>query len=189
MGKQAVGIHCTSYNKRYDTFSHVLSYPQKPIIDTKMMKYLNIDKLPNGINVIVAIATYAGYNQEDSIILNKNSVDRGLFSASVFNTYKDEDKNIQGDQEIRCKPDVLKTKGIKFANYKKLNDSCLLTLINFAGLPTTMAFLPTFLVTTAPAPTKAPSEILILGSIVAFVPIVTKFPILTRPAKLAPPMI
>ena len=55
MGKQAVGIHCTSYNKRYDTFSHVLSYPQKPLIETKMMKYLNVDKLPNGINVIVAV--------------------------------------------------------------------------------------------------------------------------------------
>ena len=37
MGKQAVGVHCTSYNKRYDTFSHVLG-PQKPLIETKLMK-------------------------------------------------------------------------------------------------------------------------------------------------------
>ena len=52
-------------------FRSVLSYPQRPLIDTKMMKFLNADKLPNGINVIVAIATYGGYNQEDSIIFNK----------------------------------------------------------------------------------------------------------------------
>ena len=43
-------------------FSHT---SQRPLIDTKMMKFLNADKLPNGINVIVAIATYGGYNQED----------------------------------------------------------------------------------------------------------------------------
>ena len=76
MMKQAVGIHCTNYNNRYDTFSHVLSYPQRPLIETKMMKYLNADKLPNGINVVVAIMTYTGYNQEDSVILNKAAIDR-----------------------------------------------------------------------------------------------------------------
>ena len=35
MGKQAVGIHCTNYNQRYDTFSHILASPQRPLIDTK----------------------------------------------------------------------------------------------------------------------------------------------------------
>ena len=94
MGKQAVGVYCTNYNQRYDTFSHVLSHPQKPLIDTKMMKFLNADKLPNGINVIVAIATYGGYNQEDSIIFNQSSIDRGLFSSTFYRTYKDEEKRI-----------------------------------------------------------------------------------------------
>ena len=123
MGKQAVGIHCTSYNKRYDTFSHVLSYPQKPIIETKMMKYLNIDKLPNGINVIVAIATYAGYNQEDSILFNKASIDRGLFSSTFYRTYKEEERKNQlsGEEEKFCKPDKSKLLFPKPCNYSKLN--------------------------------------------------------------------
>ena len=34
-----LSIHCTNINQRYDTFSHVLFYPQKPLINTKMMKY------------------------------------------------------------------------------------------------------------------------------------------------------
>ena len=125
MGKQAVGVHCTNYNKRYDTFSHVLSYPQKPLIDTKMMKYLNADKLPNGINVIVAIATYGGYNQEDSIIFNKSSIDRGLFSSTFYRTYKDEEKKNQlsGEEEKFCRPDKSKLLFPKPCNYFKLNNN------------------------------------------------------------------
>ena len=125
MGKQAVGIHCTNYNKRFDTFSHVLSYPQRPMIETKMMKYLNGDKLPNGINVIVAIATYTGYNQEDSIIFNKDSIDRGLFSSTFYRTYKDEEKKNQlsGEEEKFCKPEKEKLLFPKPCNYSKLNDN------------------------------------------------------------------
>ena len=44
-------------------------------------------ELPNGINVIVAIQCYQGYNQEDSIIFNQSSIDRGLFSSTFYRTY------------------------------------------------------------------------------------------------------
>ena len=123
MGKQAGGVYCTNYDRRYDTFSHILSYPQKPLINTKMMKYLNADKLPNGINVIVAIATYSGYNQEDSIIFNKSSIDRGLFASTFYRTYKDEEKKNQlsGEEEKFCKPDKSKLLFPKPCNYSKLN--------------------------------------------------------------------
>jgi DNA-directed RNA polymerase II subunit RPB2 len=125
MGKQAVGVHCTSYNKRYDTFSHVLGNPQKPLVETKLMKYLNADKLPNGINVIVAIATYTGYNQEDSIIFNQASIDRGLFSSTFYRTYKDEEKKNQlsGEEEKFMKPDKTKLLYPKPCNYSKLNEN------------------------------------------------------------------
>ena len=125
MGKQAVGVHCTSYNKRYDTFSHVLSTPQKPLVDTKLMKYLNADKLPNGINVIVAIASYTGYNQEDSVIINQDSIDRGLFSSTFYRTYKDEEKKNQlsGEEEKFMRPDKTKLLYPKPCNYSKLNEN------------------------------------------------------------------
>ena len=91
MGKQAIGIHCSNYQRRYDTFSHVLYSPQRPLVNTKMMKHFNFNSLPNGINVIVAIATYTGYNQEDSVIINQSAIDRGLFSSTFYRTYKDEE--------------------------------------------------------------------------------------------------
>jgi len=40
----------------------------------------------------------------------------------VYHTEKDEDKQkINGDEEIRCKPDPSKTKGMKMGNYNKVN--------------------------------------------------------------------
>ena len=108
MGKQAIGIHSTKYSQRYDTFSHILFYPQKPLITTKYMKYFNADDLPSGINCIVAIASYSGYNQEDSVILNKGAIERGLFSSTFYRCYREEEKKNQltGDEDIFCKPDI-----------------------------------------------------------------------------------
>jgi len=120
MGKQAMGIYATNYRSRMDKTSYVLSYPMKPLISTKLMELIGLNEIPSGSNVIVAIASYSGYNQEDSIIFNKGSIDRGMFAATIFHTEKDEDKKIHGDEEIRCKPDQHKTKGMKFANYDKL---------------------------------------------------------------------
>jgi len=122
MGKQAIGVHTTNFNKRFDTFSHTLYYPQKPLVSTKMMKHINCDKLPNGTNVIVAIATYTGYNQEDSIIFNQASIDRGLFSSTFYRTYKEEEKKNQltGDEDKFCRPDRSKLLFPKPCDYSKL---------------------------------------------------------------------
>ena len=53
---------------------------------------MKCNELPNGTNVVVAIATYSGYNQEDSIIVNQSAIDRGLFNSTCFRTYKTEEK-------------------------------------------------------------------------------------------------
>jgi len=121
MGKQAMGIYVTNYDNRMDKTAYVLSYPMRPLVDTRIMNLLQLNEIPSGSMVIVAIATHTGYNQEDSILFKKSSIDRGLFQATIYHTEKDEDKKIHGDEEIRCKPDKGKTKGIKFANYNKVN--------------------------------------------------------------------
>ena len=57
--------------------------------------------------MIVAIGSYTGYNQEDSVILNQSSIDRGLFRSTYYRTYKDDEKKLQssGDEEKFTKPD------------------------------------------------------------------------------------
>tara|TARA_R110002072_G_scaffold345_3_gene2334 strand:+ start:2615 stop:6163 length:3549 start_codon:yes stop_codon:yes gene_type:complete len=121
MGKQAMGVYVTNFDNRMDKTAYVLNYPMRPLVDTRIMNLLNLNEIPSGEQVIVAIGTYGGYNQEDSVLFNKGSIDRGLFQATIYHTEKDEDKKISGDDEIRKKPDKSNTKCIKFANYDKIN--------------------------------------------------------------------
>lgn len=120
MAKQAIGVYSLNYDMRMDKTAYVLSYPSRPLVDTRVMNFIQLDKVPSGHQVHVAIMSYTGYNQEDSILMNKGSLDRGLFAATIYHTEKDEDKNIIRDEIIRCKPDATKTKGVKFGNYGKL---------------------------------------------------------------------
>jgi len=121
MGKQAMGVYATNYDQRMDKTAYVLNYPSRPLVDTRLMNFIHLNKIPSGTQIHVAIMTHTGYNQEDSVLVNKGSLDRGLFLATIYHTEKDEDKNIIRDEIIRCKPDPTKTKGIKFGNYDKLN--------------------------------------------------------------------
>ena len=120
--KQAMGVYVTNYENRMDKTAYVLNYPSRPFVDTRIMNMIQLNKIPSGSNVIVAIMTHTGYNQEDSLLFNKGSIDRGLFVTTIYHTEKDEDKQkINGDEEIRCKPDATKTKGMKIGNYNKVN--------------------------------------------------------------------
>ena len=122
MGKQAMGIYVTNYTIRMDKTAYVHTYGMRPLVDTRIMNLLNLNQIPSGAQVIVAIMTHTGYNQEDSLLFNKSAIERGLFQATIYHTEKDEDKKIHGDQELRCKPDPTKTKSMKFGNYNKVNE-------------------------------------------------------------------
>ena len=121
MAKQAMGVYATNFDMRMDKTAYILNYPSRPLVDTRIMNFLHLNQVPSGCQIHVAIMTHTGYNQEDSVLINKGSIDRGLFLATIYHTEKDEDKNIIRDEIIRCKPDKAKTKGIKFGNYDKLN--------------------------------------------------------------------
>ena len=60
MGKQAIGIHALSHLIRADTITHVLTYPQRPLVGTIPSQFMGFNHMPSGINAIVAIACYTG---------------------------------------------------------------------------------------------------------------------------------
>jgi len=121
-GKQAMGVYSTNYDKRYDKTAYVLTSPSRPLVDTRLMNWLDLVKIPSGQVIHVAIMSYTGYNQEDSVLVNKGSIDRGMFATTIYHTEKDEDKTITR-LVSRCKPDTTKTKGIKYGNYDKIDST------------------------------------------------------------------
>ncbi|KAL8434519.1 hypothetical protein Efla_000035 [Eimeria flavescens] len=122
MGKQAMGVYTTNFNLRLDTLAHLLYYPQKPLVCTRAMEHLKFRELPAGINTIVAILCYSGYNQEDSLIMNRNSIDRGLFRSLFCRTYCAEEKQ-QGSLVVEGfeQPNPETTSGMKRGDYSKLD--------------------------------------------------------------------
>ena len=123
MGKQAMGVTLTNYNVRMDTMANVLYYPQKPLATTRSMEFLKFRELPAGQNAIVAIACYSGYNQEDSVIMNQSSIDRGLFRSLFYRAYLDQEKRVgMSVVENFEKPIRSDTLRMKHGTYDKLDD-------------------------------------------------------------------
>ena len=120
MAKQAMGFGALNYDQRMEKTAYVLNSPTRPLVDTRLMNSIHLDRMPAGCEVHVAIMTYTGYNQEDSVILNEGAIKRGLFATTVYHTERDEDNNVVRDEIIRSKPNPAETKGMKFANYDKL---------------------------------------------------------------------
>lgn len=130
MSKQAQGIYSTRDKYRVDTNSYKLWYPQKPFVTTRQANHLHYRELPQGQNVCVAIACYTGYNQEDSVIMNQSSLDRGLFRSTTTVTLSAVCKSVFSHNRmdasgIHCeqfeKPTREQVYGMKRANYEKLD--------------------------------------------------------------------
>lgn len=94
MVKQALGVYSTGNDLRADTTSHMMICTQKPAVYTQTSDYLKVNDLPYGVNAIVAIMTYTGFNQEDSILINQSAIDRGLFRTNMYKTVVVEEKKM-----------------------------------------------------------------------------------------------
>lgn len=132
MGKQAIGYYATTYQHRFDTLSHVLCYPEKPLVQTHYGEFMGCNQLSSGNNVIVAICTYTGFNQEDSVIFNQSAIDRGLFRSFSFRTILVEErkKSTSYSESIELPPNDIRMKSF---NYTKLNDDGIVKVGCFVG--------------------------------------------------------
>lgn len=139
--KQAVGAFAANFNKRIDTMSYVLSYPQRQLVTTRYKELMFNNMLTGGENLIVAICTWTGYNQEDSIIVNESAIQRGMFNMTYFKNII-EKENVNGIEQERIvftNPLTAVQQGkqvqnIKYAKYKEtLEDDGLPKLNKYIG--------------------------------------------------------
>lgn len=94
--KQSIGMYSSNFLMRIDTDASVLHYPQQPIVKSFMSDIYNYQSHPAGQNVVIAMMSFEGYNMQDSIILNKGSVDRGLGRSTYFRPYSVEELRYSG---------------------------------------------------------------------------------------------
>jgi DNA-directed RNA polymerase II subunit RPB2 len=126
--RQAVALYHSNPTMRMDKTGVVLNYGQVPLIKSRYLKYINNEEHPYGVNAIVAIMSYTGYNVEDAILINEGSVKRGIFRTTYYTTYesREESSSVAGSTvntsftNIESKANV---KGIKDGyDYSKLDE-------------------------------------------------------------------
>ena len=126
--KQAVSMYHSNYQMRMDKMGVILNYGQVPLIKSRYLKYINNEEQPYGVNAIVAIMSYTGYNVEDAILINEGSINRGLFRTTYYTTYeaREESSRVSGGNtnsfftNIDAKQNVSRLK--EGFDYSKLDD-------------------------------------------------------------------
>lgn len=84
MAKQAMGTPAHSLPHRHDNKMYRLQMPQKPLAVTSTQDTYHVDDYPQGMNAVVAVISYTGYDMEDAMILNKGSMERGLGHGTLY---------------------------------------------------------------------------------------------------------
>lgn len=111
--KQTCGYYALNWPHRVDKDTFLQYTCEVPLIRTVANRYM----FPNGQNCMVAIAINGGYNQEDSIIVNQNSLDRGSYMGCKFTFYYEE---LEDSKEKFGIPDLNQTIHTKDGDYGRL---------------------------------------------------------------------
>lgn len=88
MGKQAMGSVATNQYERMDSLLYSLIYPQKPMVKSRILDLIHFDALPGGCNATLAVMSCSGYDIEDAIVLNRNSLDRGFLRCLAIKKHQ-----------------------------------------------------------------------------------------------------
>lgn len=120
MAKQALGIYATNFQNRVDSRSHILHYPQAPLVETDLMEVMGYKQRPTGQNCVVAVMSYDGYNMEDAIIFNKASIERGLARSTFFRIYEAECRQYLGGLKDKFTVPEPGTRGYRGEQYYRL---------------------------------------------------------------------
>jgi DNA-directed RNA polymerase II subunit RPB2 len=105
--KQAIGVYATNFANRFDVAGMILNSPQVPLVTSRFAEKTCDGRLMHGENLIVAIASYTGYNQDDGCIVNADSAMRGMFNVSYYSTLRFEEDEYGAEKIVIANPMVL----------------------------------------------------------------------------------
>jgi len=120
MAKQALGVYATNFHQRLDSRSHILHYPQVPLVETALMEMMGYKLRPSGQNCVVAVLSYEGYNMEDALIFNKASIERGLCRSTFYRIYEAECRQYLGGLKDKFTLPEPGTRGYRGEQYYRL---------------------------------------------------------------------
>ncbi|KAJ5320863.1 DNA-directed RNA polymerase I subunit RPA2 [Penicillium atrosanguineum] len=86
MSKQTMGTPGTSIGYRTDNKLYRLQTGQTPIVRPPLYNAYGLDNFPNGMNAVVAIISYTGYDMDDAMIINKSAHERGFGHGTIYKT-------------------------------------------------------------------------------------------------------
>jgi hypothetical protein len=86
--KQGLSVYSTAFQNRFDNQAHVLCYGQAPLVRTLYYDYLADGQMGYGHNIILAMGSFTGYNQDDGILFNADSFARGMFRSTFYRSYE-----------------------------------------------------------------------------------------------------
>ena len=86
--KQGISVYSTNYMNRYDNQTHILCYGEAPLVRSLYYDYMADGQIGYGHNLVLAMGCFTGYNQEDGIIFNADSFNRGMFRNMTFRSYE-----------------------------------------------------------------------------------------------------
>jgi DNA-directed RNA polymerase subunit B len=120
MAKQALGVYGTNFHHRVDSRSHILHYPQMPLVETELMEVMGYKQRPTGQNCVVAVLSFEGYNMEDALIFNKASIERGLARSTFYRIYEAECRQYLGGLKDKFTVPEPGTRGYRGEQYYRL---------------------------------------------------------------------
>ncbi|KAH8647566.1 hypothetical protein BGZ60DRAFT_464286 [Tricladium varicosporioides] len=109
MGKQSMGTPGTAIRYRSDNKTYRLQTGQTPIVRAPLHNEYGFDNFPNGMNAVVAVISYTGYDMDDAMIINKSAHERGFGHGTIYKVKKYDLE--EGQQKSRSSRGVKKLFG------------------------------------------------------------------------------
>jgi DNA-directed RNA polymerase II subunit RPB2 len=127
--KQGLSLYATNWQNRFDNTAHVLCYGEAPLTRTLYSNYIGEGKMPYGSNIILAVACWSGFNQDDGIVFNYDAFQRGLFRSIAYRSYE-----LQEEDDERAKVKFRIGNPARIAAWKELKPGLDYTKLDDRGI-------------------------------------------------------